>query len=47
MSAVGNSYGDIYETHFKWAKESKMNQTEDAIPRGHSEFLLPILQGKI
>ena len=25
MSAVGNSYGDIYETHLDWAKNSRMN----------------------
>jgi len=22
MSAIGNSYGDIYETHLEWAKDS-------------------------
>jgi hypothetical protein len=26
VSAIGNSYGDIYETHLKWAQESKLNQ---------------------
>lgn len=25
MSAVGNSYGDIYETHLEWAMGSRMN----------------------
>ena len=25
QSAVGNSYGDIYETHLEWAKNSRMN----------------------
>ena len=24
-SAIGNSYGDIYETHLEWAKNSRMN----------------------
>jgi hypothetical protein len=24
-SAIGNSYGDIYETHLRWAKGSKLN----------------------
>ena len=47
MSAIGNSYGDIYETHFEWAKNSRMNRTKDAIPNGYKEFILPILQGKI
>jgi len=28
-SAVGNSYGDIYETHLEWAKNSRMNKTDD------------------
>ena len=27
MTAIGNSYGDIYETHFEWAKNSRMNKT--------------------
>ena len=26
VSAIGNSYGDIYETHLKWAQESRLNQ---------------------
>ena len=25
MSAIGNSYGDIYETHLEWAKTSRLN----------------------
>jgi hypothetical protein len=24
-SAIGNSYGDIYETHIEWAKTSRLN----------------------
>ena len=47
MSAIGNSYGDIYETHLDWAKTSRLNKTEDAIPKGYRELILPILQGKI
>jgi len=27
ISAIGNSYGDIYETHLRWAKDSKLNHT--------------------
>lgn len=46
-SAIGNSYGDIYETHLKWAKESRMNQTKDAIPNGFMEYMMPILKGKL
>lgn len=44
-SAIGNSYGDIYETQFKWAKESKLNKDE-VIP-GFKEYMLPILHGKL
>lgn len=46
-SAIGNSYGDIYETHLKWAKNSRMNLTKDAIPDGYMEFMMPILKGKM
>jgi len=26
LSAIGNSYGDIYETHLEWAKGSRLNK---------------------
>ena len=40
-SAIGNSYGDIYETHLEWAKNSKLNKTKlgDAIPDGYMEYM--------
>ena len=47
QSAVGNSYGDIYETHLRWAKEGRMNQTKDAIPEGFLKYMTPILQAKL
>lgn len=47
MSAIGNSYGDIYETHFDWAKSSRMNQNEDAIPDGYLQYMQPILKAKL
>lgn len=47
QTAIGNYYGDIYETHFKWAKESRLNQTPGAIPKGFNEHVLPILKGKL
>jgi hypothetical protein len=49
MSAVGNSYGDIYETHFEWAKNSRLNQTSDgdAIPEGFMNYMMPVLKGKM
>jgi len=47
MSAIGNSYGDIYETHLEWAKTSRLNKNEGAIPDGYMENIMPILQGKL
>ena len=47
-SAIGNSYGDIYETHLRWAKDSKLNHTKlgDAIPDGYMENVMT-LRGKM
>jgi hypothetical protein len=47
VSAIGNSYGDIYETHLKWAKESRLNDNKGSIPDGYMEYIMPILQGKL
>jgi len=47
QSAIGNSYGDIYETHLKWAKESRLNNTVDNIPEGYLEYITPILKAKL
>lgn len=48
-SAIGNSYGDIYETHLECAKNSRLNKTKagDAIPDGYMENIMPILKGKM
>lgn len=47
-TAIGNSYGDIYETHFDWAKNSRLNDPKNgSIPKGHSEYIMPILKGKL
>lgn len=43
MSAIGNNYGDIYETHLRWAKESRMNNKEGSIPDGWNQYMMPIL----
>ena len=43
MSAIGNSYGDIYETHLEWAKTSRLNDNKGSIPDGYIENILPIL----
>jgi len=49
QSAIGNSYGDIYEQHLKWAKESRLNTTTagDAIPDGWLENMQPVIQHKL
>lgn len=48
-SAIGNSYGDIYETHLEWAKDSRLNHTKagHAIPDGYMEYIMPILKAKM
>jgi acyl-CoA oxidase len=47
MSAIGNSYGDIYETHLEWAATSRLNDDKGSIPDGYMEHIMPILQGKL
>jgi len=44
-SAIGNSYGDIYETHLNWARGSRSNDKE--IPEGFTEYMLPIMKAKL
>jgi hypothetical protein len=48
-SAIGNSYGDIFETHVEWAKNSRLNKTKDgdAIPDGYIEYIMPVLKAKL
>lgn len=46
-SAIGNSFGDIYETHLKWAQESRLNQNKGGIPSGFMENIMPIVKGKL
>ena len=49
LSAVGNSYGDIYEKHLELAKNSRLNHTKagDAIPDGYMEHIMPMLKAKM
>ena len=47
VSAIGNSYGDIYEQHLEWAKNSRQNKTPDSIPDGFMQYMMPILKGKM
>lgn len=46
-TAIGNSYGDIYETHFEWAKNSRLNDGKGNIPKGWMEHIMPIIKGKL
>ena len=43
MSAIGNSYGDIYSTHLEWAKTSRLNDNKGSIQDGFMEYIMPIL----
>ena len=45
ISAIGNSYGDIYETQLEWARNSRLNKTP--VPRGFDQYFRPILTGKL
>ena len=47
MSAIGNSYGDIYETHLEWAKDSRMNKTAGNVPEGFHDLIMPMMKGKL
>lgn len=46
-SAVGNSYGDIYEQHLEWAQNSRSNIGPDNIPKDWLKYFGPVLQGKL
>ena len=47
-SSIGNSYGDIYETQFEWARTSRLNDPANgSIPKGFDKYVLPILHGKL
>jgi len=43
-SAIGNSYGDIYETQLDWAKNSRYNATE--VPPQFETLIKPLMQNK-
>ncbi len=44
-SAIGNSYGDIYETQLEWTRNSRLNQREVIV--GFEENLMPVIRGKL
>jgi acyl-CoA oxidase len=45
VSAIGNKYGDIYETQLEWARNSKLNKSP--MVKGFKEYFLPIIAGKL
>lgn len=45
VSAIGNSYGDIYNLQLAWSKESKLNETKR--PKYYKELMEPILKSKL
>ena len=48
QSSIGNSYGDIFETHLEWSKNSRLNDPKnDSIPKGFKQTIWPILKGKL
>lgn len=47
VSAIGNEYGDIYEQHLEWAKNSNLNTGNGNIMPGWNESIMPIIQGKL
>jgi hypothetical protein len=49
LSAIGNSYGDIYYKHLECAMNSRLNKTKDgdAIPDGFLELMIPVLKAKM
>ena len=44
-SAIGNSYGDIYETQLEWAKNSKYNKED--VPPMFETMIKPFMMGKL
>ena len=45
VSAIGNSYGDIYETQLDWAKNSKYNKED--VPPMFETMIKPFMMGKL
>ena len=44
LSAIGNEYGDIYETQLEWAKISRLNKKP--IPSYIETIIKPIRRGE-
>jgi hypothetical protein len=44
-SSIGNTYGDIYELQFEWAKNSRMQQldSKDGRPAYFEQLIKPFL----
>ena len=43
LSAIGNEYGDIYETQLEWAMTSRLNK--NPIPDYYETLIKPIYEG--
>ena len=46
-SAIGNSYGDIYENYINLAANSRLNRSGSTFAKGIKEYMLPVLTGKL
>jgi hypothetical protein len=44
-SAIGNSYGDIYETQLRWAKDTRDNGQD--VPAHFETLIKPFMHGKL
>jgi Acyl-CoA oxidase len=44
LSAIGNEYGDIYETQLEWAMKSRLNK--DPIPDYFHTIIKPMAKGE-
>ena len=44
LSAIGNEYGDIYETQLEWAMKSRLNK--NPIPDYFHTIIKPISKGE-
>lgn len=45
ITAIGNSYGDIYESQLDWARKSRLNK--ESFLKHIQENMLPIMNGKL
>jgi hypothetical protein len=47
-SAIGNTYGDIYEAQLEWAKNSRLNKEGDQyLHSAHKKYMRPFYTSKL